>query len=154
ISADGTSIVFASSASNLAATNTSGLSNIYLRDRSTGQTIWVSHTLDGSAPNGSSGTPTISGDGDAIAFVSSATNLVGYDAKSFSDVFLYNRQQQTISCLSVGAQGGPADSSSVNPAISADGRFTAFESYASNLQPDPIETHGDIYVRYHLQTNI
>jgi Tol biopolymer transport system component len=154
ISADGRAIVFASNADNLSATDTGGFSNIYLRDRQTGQTVWVSHALDGSAPNGFSDTPTISGDGNLIAFVSSANNLVGYDAKSLPDVFLFDRQQSTISCLSVNGQGGAADSSSGNPAISADGRFTAFESYASNLLPNPIDTHGDIYVRYHTQTTI
>ena len=71
-------------ADNLTATNTSGFSNIYLRELATGKTIWVSHALDGSAPNDSSDTPTISGDGNLIAFLSSANNLVGYDAKSLS----------------------------------------------------------------------
>ena len=85
--------MFASNADNLTATNTGGFSNIYLRDLPTGQTIWVSHTIDGSAPNGFSDTPTISGDGNLIAFVSSANNLVGYDAKSLQDVFLFDRQQ-------------------------------------------------------------
>jgi Tol biopolymer transport system component len=154
ISADGKTIVFSLVANNLTATATSGLGNIYLRDRLTGQTIWVSHALDGSAPNGFSDFPTISGDGNSIAFASSATNLVGYDAKSFSDVFLYDRQAGTISCLSVNAQGSAADSLSTNPAISADGHFTAFESYASDLLPNPTETHGDIYVRYHSKAKI
>jgi len=154
ISADGRAIVFASNANNLTAIDTSGFSNIYVRDRQTGQTIWVSHALDGSAPNGYADYPTISGDGNLIAFISSANNLVGYDAKSTPDVFLVDRQQHTISCLSVNPQGGAADSSSTNPAISTDGHFTAFESGASNLLPNPTITHGDIYVRYHAQTNI
>jgi Tol biopolymer transport system component len=154
ISADGSAIVFTSVADNLTPTNTSGLGNIYLRDRHTGQTIWISHALDGSAPDAYSDFPTISGDGNSIAFVSSANNLVGYDAKSLTDVFLFDRQQNAISCLSVNAQGSAADRLATNPAISADGRFTAFESYASNLLPNPTDTHGDIYVRYHTQANI
>jgi Tol biopolymer transport system component len=154
ISADGRSIVFASTAGNLTTTNTGGFRNIYLRDRQTGQTIWVSQAIDGSAPNADSDTPTISGDGSSIAFLSSADNLVGYDAKATQDVFLFDRQQNTISCLSVSAQGGAADSFAASPAISADGHYTAFESYAGNLLPNPIATHGDIYVRYHARTNV
>jgi Tol biopolymer transport system component len=154
IAADGRAIVFASTAGNLTATDTGGFRNIYLRDRPTSQTIWVSHTIDGSAPNDDSDTPTISGDGNSIAFLSSANNLVGYDAKSLQDVFLLDRQLGTISCLSVSAQGGAADSFAASPAISADGHFTAFESYAGNLLPNPIATQGDIYVRYHAQTTI
>ncbi|MEO7912228.1 MAG: hypothetical protein ABIV47_21500 [Roseiflexaceae bacterium] len=154
ISADGRAIVFASNANNLTTTDTSGFSNIYLHDLPTGQTIWISHALDGSAPNDDSDSPTISGDGNSIAFLSSANNLVGYDAKSLQDVFLFDRHRATIGCLSVSTQGGAADSFAASPAISADGHFTAFESYAGNLLPNPIDTHGDIYVRYHAQTNI
>ena len=69
-------------------------------------------------------------------------------------MFLFDRQQNTISCLSVNAQGSAADSLSTNPAISADGHVTTFESYAHDLLPNPIETHGDIYVRYRAQTNL
>jgi hypothetical protein len=154
MSVDGRAIGFASTAPNLTTTSTDGFSNIYLRDRQAGQTIWVSHAIDGSAPDGDSDTPTISGDGNLIAFLSSANNLVGYDAKVTQDVFLFDRQRNTISCLSVSAQGGAADSFAASPAISADGHFTTFESYAGNLLPNPIDTHGDIYVRYHAQTNI
>ncbi len=154
ISADGRSIVFASTAGNLTTTSTSGFRNIYLRDRQTGQTIWVSQAIDGSAPNDDSDTPTISGDGSSIAFLSSANNLVGYDAKATQDVFLFDRQYNTLSCLSVSAQGGAADSFAASPAISADGHFTAFESYAGNLLPNPIDTQGDIYVRYHARSTI
>lgn len=154
ISADGSAIVFASTAANLTTTNTDGFRNIYLRDRQSGQTMWVSQTINGGAPNDESDHPTISGDGNMIAFLSSATNLVGYDAKASPDIFLFDRLHAMISCLSVSASGGAADSSSTNPALSADGRFTAFESYASNLLPNLINTHSDIYVRYHAQTNI
>jgi Tol biopolymer transport system component len=154
ISADGHAIVFASTANNLGPATTGGFRNIYLRDLASSQTIWVSQAIDGSAPNDDSSTPTISADGNAIAFLSLANNLVGYDAKAFQDVFLFDRQQQTMTCLSVSAQGNAADSFAASPAISADGRFTAFESYAGNLLPNPIETHGDIYVRYHTRTNI
>jgi Tol biopolymer transport system component len=154
ISADGQVVAFASTASNLAATSTSGLRNIYLRDRQAGQTLWLSHSLAGAAPDADSDAPTISGDGRRVAFVSSANNLVGYDAKSLQDVFLYDRQSDTLACLSVSAQAGAADSFAASPAISADGRFTSFESYATNLLPNPTETHGDIYVRYHASTNL
>jgi Tol biopolymer transport system component len=154
ISADGQVVAFVSSAPNLTATSTGGLRNIYLRDRQTGQTIWASHTLEGAAPDSDSDAPTISGDGRYVAFASTANNLVGYDAKSQQDVFLYDRQSDTLACLSVSAQGGAADSFAASPAISADGRFTSFESYAANLLPNPIDTQGDIYVRYHTSTNL
>jgi Tol biopolymer transport system component len=154
ISANGQVLAFASTAQNLAATSTGGLRNIYLRDRQTGQTIWVSHTLAGAAPDSDSDAPTISGDGRRVAFVSSANNLVGYDAKSLQDVFVYDRQSDALACLSVSAQGDAADSFAASPAISADGRFTSFESYATNLLPNPTDTHGDIYVRYHASTNL
>ena len=55
----------------------------------------------------------------------------------FRMCFCSTGNSSTISCLSVSAQGGAADSFAANPAISADGHFTAFELYAGNLLPNP-----------------
>ena len=116
ISADGSAIVFASVADNLTATDAGGLGNIYLRDRPTSQTIRVSHALDGSAPNGYSDFPHDLGrwQPDRVCFhrptTWSATMPNRYT------VFLYDRQQNTISCLSVSTLGSAADSLSTNPA--------------------------------------
>jgi Tol biopolymer transport system component len=50
---------------------------------------------------------------------------------------------ERVSVTSVGEQG---DSPSLQPAISADGRFVAFGSYASNLVPGDTNRSTDVFV--------
>jgi Tol biopolymer transport system component len=76
MSADGRYIVFASSATNLVATDTNNVTDIYLRDMQTGLTTLVSQDASGSGEgNGSSTVPQISADGQRVLFLSMATNL-------------------------------------------------------------------------------
>ena len=52
----------------------------------------------------------------------------------------------TITRVSVDSAGNQANHSSVNPSISADGRFVAFESNASNIVPGDTNSTRDIFV--------
>jgi Tol biopolymer transport system component len=92
-----------------------------------------------------SGFPTASDDGRFVAFVSAAPNLVPGDTNHASDVFVRDRESGKTTRVSVTSSGSQADWESDAPAISADGRFVAFESNASNLGQDNPGT--DIYVR-------
>ena len=103
---------------------------IYLRDTRTGQTTLVGGASE--LPNGGSTMAAISADGRAIAFASRATNLVARDRNKVSDVFLYDVDTRAITLVSHGANG-PANGVSLNPAISADGRFVAFQSDGSDM---------------------
>jgi Tol biopolymer transport system component len=103
---------------------------VYLRDTGTGQTTVVGGAQP---PNDASSMPSISADGRSVAFVSMATNLGLRDRNKSSDVFLYDVPTGAITLVSRGAGGGTANGSSVSPAISADGRFVAFQSDASDL---------------------
>jgi Tol biopolymer transport system component len=106
---------------------------IYLRDLREGRTIRVTRAAAGGAPNGDSSLPTISGDGRYVAFVSEASNLLSDDRNHASDVLLYDREADAVSWVSRGADDASANGESTNPVISADGRFVAFQSDASNL---------------------
>jgi Tol biopolymer transport system component len=77
--------------------------------------------------------PSISGDGRYVVFVSEASNLLNDDQNQASDVLLYDRETETLRWVSRGADGGSANGESTTPVISADGRFVAFQSDASNL---------------------
>jgi Tol biopolymer transport system component len=46
-----------------------------------------------------------------------------------------------------GAAGSPGDGLSNDPSLSADGRYTAFESNADDLDPDSNDSVGDVFVR-------
>jgi len=106
-------------------------SHVYVRDLHLDVTARVAPA--GSDPNGSSMTPVISADGGWVAFVSEATNLVSGDRNRSPDVFLYERATGAITLVSRSVTGRPANGASVNPALSADGRFVAFQSDASDL---------------------
>ena len=110
--------------------------DVFVRDRQTGTTRRVSVGSGGAQGNGHQlGGPAISADGRFVAFGSCATNLVPGDTNGCSDVFVRDRQTGTTQRVSVGPGGAQGNGFSVDPAISADGRFVAFESRATNLVP-------------------
>ena len=142
ISADGRYVAFISDASNLVPGDTNGVTDIFVYDRQTGTIERVSVAADGTQGNGGSCQPSISADGRYVAFSSYASNLVPGDTNGISDVFVYDRQTDTIERVSVAADGTQGNSYSWQPAsISADGRYVAFSSFASNLVPG--DTNGN-----------
>ncbi|MCB0353408.1 MAG: PD40 domain-containing protein [Bdellovibrionales bacterium] len=100
--------------------------------------------------DGSSSSPRISSsaDGSLIVFSSDATNLVPNDDNDLSDIFLVDRsgESNTIARLSVGLGSSEADGDSRNPVLSADGKFVAFESDATNLVAGDDNNVTDIFV--------
>ena len=82
----------------------------------------------------------ISADGRYVAFGSIATNLVPGDTNAKADIFVYDRQTDTIERVSVAADGTQGNDASTGASISADGRYVAFDSTASNLVPG--DTNG------------
>ena len=133
ISADGRYVAFWSRASNLVAGDTNEEYDVFLRDRQTGTTERVSVDSDGNEANSRSLFSAISADGRYVAFASDASNLVAGDTNEEYDVFLRDRQTGTTERVSVDSGGSQSDGRSCTPRISADGRYVAFWSEASNL---------------------
>ena len=146
ISADGRYVAFASSAVNLVSGDTNGVQDIFVHDRQTGQTTRVSVASGGAQANGPSFDPSISADGRYVAFASLATNLVSGDTNNKQDIFVHDRQTGQTTRVSVATGGGQANGNSSNPSISADGRYIAFDSDASNLVSGDTNNTGDIFV--------
>ena len=111
-----------------------------------GATERVSLDSAGIEGNGFSGYPTISADARFVAFSSDASNLVPGDTNLAPDIFVRDRQTGTTERVSVDSVGSQATGSSFEPAISADGRFVAFGSIASNLVPADTNGTRDIFV--------
>lgn len=86
LSDDGRFVVFRSLANNLVAADTNNRADVFVHDRTTGQTAIVSRPASGES-NGTSHAPAISGDGAWIVFESDATNLVAGDTNGARDVF-------------------------------------------------------------------
>ncbi len=147
ISEDGSIVAFASAATNLVSGDTNGFVDIFVCDRTSGAIERVSVASNGTQGNGDSILPAISADGRFVAFKSLANNLVADDRNGVVDVFVFDRQQRTIERVSVNMRGGNADDFSFPPAISADGRFVAFGSAATNLIPNDNNHASNMFVR-------
>jgi Tol biopolymer transport system component len=149
ISADGRYVAFFSNATNLVPNDTNGFYDIFVHDRQNGQTTRVSVASDGTqALNGNSSTARISPDGRYVVFHSAANNLVGSDTNNITDIFVHDRQTGQTQRVSVSSTGVEGNGISLRASISADGRYVAFDSVASNLA-DTEDTNGvdDVFVR-------
>src|SRR5262249_15236273 len=133
-------------ATNLVPGDTNDRSDVFLHDRVTGDTVRVSVGTDGSEADGFSGEPALSADGRFVAFTSFAGNLVPGDTNDEFDVFVHDRVTGGPDRASAGADGIKDASASLAPALSADGRFVAFESNADNLVPSDTNGGANIFV--------
>lgn len=147
ISGDGRHVAFVSAASNLADGDDNDTADVFVHDRVSGVTERVSVSTAGAAADGASGSPAVSADGQRVAFVSVASNLVSDDTNEAADVFVHDRASGATDRVSVSPSGGQADGPSGSPAMSGDGRLVAFASEASNLVADDTNEASDVFVR-------
>ena len=77
--------------------------------------------------------PAMSADGRYVAFQSRSDNLVPGDTNGTWDIFVRDRQSGTTERVNVDSGGVQGDATSNYSSISADGRYVAFTSSASNL---------------------
>jgi Tol biopolymer transport system component len=146
ISAEGRYTVFDSHATNLVPGDTNGQFDVFVHDSRTGATTRVSVASDGSQANYYSHAGPISGDGRVVAFTSAANNLVPGDTNDRVDVFVHDQQTGATTRVSVSSAGRQANGDSGEATISADGRFVAFSSHASNLVQRDTNQGPDVFV--------
>jgi putative transposon-encoded protein len=146
ITPDARFVLFQSTATNLVTGDTNGASDVFLRDRVTGATVRVSVNSDGVAGNGSSFNAAISADGNVVAFMSEATNLVPSIPFNTNAIYRHSRLSGETTRVNVSATGEAPNSLNNFCAISGDGRFVAFASLASNLVPQDTNGAQDIFV--------
>ena len=133
ISADGLTVTFASTATNLVDGDTNGVEDVFVVDLQSGDVERVSHPTSGGQANEASSQPVISGDGRFIAFVSAATNLVPGATTGLAEIYLYDRLNGTLQWVSAPRIESANDGVSGEPAISADGNWVAFSSNSAQL---------------------
>ena len=146
LSADGSTVAFESFAANLVSGDTNGASDIFVRDRASGRTSRVSVDSDGAEGNEGSSSPSISADGRFVAFASDATALAPGDRNRAGDVFVHDAKTGKTTRMSVASDGKPGNGDSFSPSISADGRFVAFVSEATNLVRGDTNGAADVFV--------
>jgi Tol biopolymer transport system component len=131
-------------------------SHIYVRDRQAGTTTRVSVDSAGIDGNSDSFDPNISDDGRFVTFYSRASNLVANDTNTCAefppvgmceDVFVHDLVTGITERISVADSGAQGDRPSRNPSISGDGRFVAFESWATNLVSGDTNSMSDVFLK-------
>jgi Tol biopolymer transport system component len=151
ISADGRYVAFSSTASNLVEGFTEYpdiyiYAGIYVHNQVTGETTLVSVSSDGTQANGSSWLHAISADGRYVAFSSTATNLVEGVTDGYESLYLHDRLTGETKFVSISNYVINGDERFWGSSISADGRYIAFASSASNLVKGDTNGVSDIFV--------
>jgi hypothetical protein len=148
MSANGRYIVFASLATNLVASDTNGMQDIFVHDRDAGETTRVSVNSEGVQGDKSSDSPAISSNGRYVVFSSNATNLVPDDTNRAWDVFVHDRTTGETTRVSIASNGEEGDGSCIysTSAISADGQIVAFSCDDTTLVPDDTNERADVFV--------
>jgi Tol biopolymer transport system component len=147
ISGHGRFVTFVSDGSNVVAGDTNRVDDVFLRDRLTGVSTRTSVSSSGAQGNGASVGGPLSADGRVSTFTSVASNLVAGDTNRVQDVFVRDRSRALTTRISVGPRGRQANGESDVPAVSADGRYVAFQSDATNLVPADTNGRLDVFVR-------
>jgi Tol biopolymer transport system component len=158
ISADGETVVFSSSATNLVDGEKKGVHGlgVYRIELASNKRSRVDVMSDGGGHAGESASPTISGDGRYVAFASGADLTSGdrtsrpdqtRDRNGLFDVYVRDVLGQHTRRASVASSGSDSDEASYHPAISLDGRHVAFVSRASNLTSVRSRSHAQVFVR-------
>lgn len=132
ISADGRCVAFATAATNLLPGDTNETMDIYVACDGV-VTCRASMASGGEEADGSSFLPSLSADGNLVAFKSLASNLVADDWNDAADVFVHDCRRNTTQRVSIGNVDQEGNDHSFPATISDDGRFVAFGSFASNL---------------------
>ncbi len=149
ISADGRYVVFRSFATHLVGRETNGFSQVFVRDRVLGTTSLVSVAASGELGNDNSSVyagRSCSSDGRYVVFDGYGDNLVPGDTNGVPDVFVRDLLTGAVERASVDSSGAQANDASFLGAISADGRYVAFMSHATNLVAGDTNNAWDVFV--------
>ena len=141
ISGDGRFVAFMSEASNLVPDDSNGVYDVFVFDRTTQATERISVATDGTEGNMASDHPSMSRDGRFVAFQSAATNLSVDHTDSYK-ILVRDRSTATTKPLGAHSSWG----NSVFPKISDDGRYVAFQSYATDWVSNDTNGLWDVFV--------
>ncbi len=152
VTPDGRYVAFESAAGNFSDADSTSSTDVFVRDLQTSTTTFVSRAsgADGVGDDDGGGEPAISSDGRYVTWYSYGTNLDPDDTDSDASIYMRDLQTDTttlVSRQSVADGGASADGESYYSSLSGDGRFMAFDSFASNLSNLADATHSNVYLR-------
>ena len=146
INANGRIVAFRSWASNLVDDDTNHTADIFTYDRITRVTQRVSISSTGVQGNDSSSNPSISGNGQFVAFSSDSNSLVADDTNNRFDIFIHDRTTRMTQRVSMSSTGIQGNGHSYTSSVSGDGHLVAFLSFANNLVADDTNKTRDVFV--------
>ncbi len=147
LSPQGRFSLFTSRSSKLVKHDTNGKRDVFVRDRRTGVIHRISLSSGEHQANGNSLGIAISSQGRYCLFSSGATNLVAGDTNGHRDLFLRDRRLGTTVRVDVSTSGSQANGPVRFSALSADGRWAAFGSAATNLVAGDANGVRDVFAR-------
>lgn len=148
LSLDGRSVAFLSAATNLDPTGSDTQQiDAYVKDLRTGGLIRASSSGEGERANGPTSDVALSGDGQEVAFVTTATNLDSRDTDTAQDVYVKNLATGAVTLASIAPDGNkPAGTGVRGISLSADGRWLAFSTDAA-LDARGTEYRSQVYLK-------
>jgi Tol biopolymer transport system component len=147
ITPDGRYVAFESRASNLVSGDGNFELDVFVRDLVANTTVRASVSSSGVEGLFTTWLGSISDDGRYVAFYTGSNNLVSGDTNNTGDVFVRDLQSGTTARVSVSSAGVQGNNESDNGSLSADGRYVAFYSWATNLVSGDTNGMPDIFVR-------
>ncbi len=148
LSRDGSTVAFASSATNLVANDTNGAADIFVRRIDTGQTIRASVRSDGTQVTNSSIRPSLSGDGSIVAFQSTSSSLVDNDNNPNSDIFIRRLDDGVTELVSAPTPDSPVPNvPNLYPTINANGTAVVWVRLLGLLPNEPAAGLNHVYLR-------
>jgi Tol biopolymer transport system component len=146
ISDDGRYVAFHSAATNLVVGDTNNSWDVFVHDRHSGITTRASVNSSGAQGSSHSAAPSLSGDGRFVAFHSNASNLIAGDTNGAWDIFVRDLQSGAVERVSRDSAGAAGNGNCADASISADGRYVAFHSAATNLVANDNNARDDAFV--------
>jgi Tol biopolymer transport system component len=147
ISGNGKFVAFVTNSALAVTPDNNGADDVFLRDIVTGKTERISKGLHVAESNGASNDPSVSRTGRYVVYSSVATNMADEDTNNLRDIFRVDRETGIPLMVSKNAAGIPGNGASSDPSVSADGRFVAFVSTATNLSPDDTDSIADVFIK-------
>jgi hypothetical protein len=138
-------VLFDSTATNLVASDTNAVDDVFLRDRTLGTTERISIADDESEANGASSGVGVSADGRYIIFLSSASNLVSGDSNASKDFFIRDRTLGTTVRINPTHDGNEINAGITSGATTPDLRYLVFLTSATNIVAVDTNAKSDVF---------